>query len=142
MRFLRFLNNANGDVEVFAPEIHVFLLRHDEVRVGSIIVLVYLDFYLAPDDVPESKHEITLVPLALEIVHHIRGRIFLKEVYHLDVEFFSYILIRRADNIFVWLIIAEEFDGSIHIALEITEADDFSEAFFLVEDAVGTAECL
>ena len=56
--------------------------------------------------------------------------------------FLLYFVERWSHDVFWIIAIAEKFDGFVHLTLHVTEADNLSEAFLLVQHTVGTAERL
>ena len=136
------LDYANCYVEVLATEVQIFLLRHYEVWIFWIVVLVDAYFGLASDNLAESQNKITLVRLTLQLIDTFEFWILLQKLNHLQVEFLAYLLVRRADNILVGLVVAKQLDRGIHLILQVAEAYNLAKTLLLVQHSVSSAESL
>ncbi len=94
------------------------------------------------DDVTELQDKTFLVPLALQQVDAARCGELVKEVRGELLVFLLYFVKRWTYNVFRVVAVAEKFDGFVHLALHVTEADNLAETLFLVQYTVGTAERL
>ena len=129
-------------IKILAAEVHKLLFCHSEV--GSILLKLVIHLYLCVffDDVTESEDKLLLVVLTLQIVHIVRFGIMLQEVLCQFLIALLDIIKWWAHNIFKIIAVAEKFDGLVHLAFQVTEANHLTETLLLVQHTVGTAERL
>ena len=129
------------NIKIFAAEVHKLLFGHD--KVGSILLKLVINLYFSVflDNITEGKYKLLLVVLALQIVYIMRFGIMLQEVLCQFLIVFFDIIKWWAHN-FYWIAITEKFDGLIHLAFQVTEANHLTETLLLVQHTVGTAERL
>ena len=94
------------------------------------------------DNITKCQNKIFLVIFALQKIYTAGCRIFFQELCCQAFIFLFYILKRWTYYIFRIIRVAEQFNRRINIIFQVTEANDFTETFLLVQYSVGTTECL
>ena len=129
-------------IKILAAEVHKLLFCHSEV--GSILLKLIIHLYLCVFfyDVTESKDKLLFIVLTLQIIHKMRFGIMLQEIFrHFLIVGFD-IIKWWAYDVFKIVAVAEKFDGLVHLAFQVTEANHLTETLLLIQHTVGTAERL
>ena len=98
---------ADSDVEVFGPEVHILLFRHEEIGIVLFVLLINLRFDFASNDLPKRQYEFPFLRFAFQGVDIRDIGIFLQKGDHFQIELFAHFLERRADDVLIRLVIAE-----------------------------------
>ena len=94
------------------------------------------------DDITESEDKLLLIVLALKIVHEVRFGIMLQEVLCQFLIVTLHLIEGLTHDVFQGGAIAEQLDGFVHLAFQVTKANHLTETLLLVQYTVGTAEGL